>query len=230
MLSDHGEHALAGKIVLKEDCPSWLYEIRMGATTVWELWDGVNEDGSLNRFEMSSFNQFGFASVGNWMHTRLAGISYLEPGYKKSRIAPRLVTRIPEVKASIETVYGKLSCDISCRDYKYIVDIHVPENTTSIISLPEREEFEVGSGFYHYEYETESVFDLPKYNKELTVGDFLKHPIAIKMINEEMPEIMKDIPFRAFCKNVELGNLAGRQPQERLELFDRILVEMNAKG
>ena len=67
VLSQNGLHQLMGDILFKEDCPSWLYEVKLGATTVWELWDGVNEDGSFNLIEMNSLNHYGFATVGDWL-------------------------------------------------------------------------------------------------------------------------------------------------------------------
>jgi len=137
-LSENGAHDVAGEVFLKDDCPSWLYSVKLGATTVWELWDGVNPDGSFNKFEMNSLNQYAYATIGDWMIHDLCGLQMLAPGYKRSKISPRLIMGITELSGSLETVYGTLSCEISCRDHRYIVRLHIPENTTAVVDLPGR--------------------------------------------------------------------------------------------
>ena len=73
-LSAIGRHDTAGTVFLKDDCPSWLYHVKLGATTMWELWDGVNPDGSFNRFEMNSLNHYSYGSIGEWVYHDLLGL------------------------------------------------------------------------------------------------------------------------------------------------------------
>jgi len=177
---------------------------------------------------MNSFNQYSYASIGDWMHTRLGGITHLEPGYKKSRIAPRLIRRVPSVNTSIETVYGKLSCALTCKDGKYAADICVPANTTAVISLPEKEEFEVGSGWYHYEYATDAVFESLKYSKESTVGEIVKTALAKEMLAKEAPQVLVDYMFLSHCRDYELHQIHTYMPQEIEDLFLKIADALNA--
>ena len=79
-LSDNGKHALAGKLLLQEENPGWLYEVKMGATTVWERWNSIMPDGSFNPVNMNSLNHYAYGSIGNWLYTRLCGLRLLEPG------------------------------------------------------------------------------------------------------------------------------------------------------
>lgn len=231
-LSQNGLHDLAGDILFKDDCPSWLYSIRLGATTIWELWDGVNPDGSFNLFEMNSLNQFGFASIGDWLHKELCGITALEPGYKKSRIAPNLVKGITSVNATYETVYGPISCAFSCEKGHICADIHVPENTTAVICLPEREETAVGSGDYHFEYETGLFFETEPYSMDSTLNSLVEQPVAAKMFMDEMPELAQSGFIRSFAgalSIVEIEKTLPRSmvPESALELFKRMIWELN---
>lgn len=155
-LSDNGHHDVAGSLLLKDDYPSWLYAIEMGATTIWERWNSMLKDGSIENNGMNSFNHYAYGSVGDWMYKKLAGIQIAEPGYKKARIAPMPINGITWVDAELKTLYGKLACKWKCEDNKFTVEITIPANTTAVVVLPgKEEELEIGSGSYYFEYETD---------------------------------------------------------------------------
>lgn len=227
-LSKNGAHDIAGSVFLKEDCPSWLYHVKLGATTMWELWDGVNPDGSFNKFEMNSLNHYSYGSIGGWIYHELLGISMLEPGYKKSRIAPRLIKGIPSMKGAIETVYGTIGCEISCMDNRYTVDIIIPENTTAVVGLPECEEEVLGSGRYYYEYETESSYVKDRYDKDSKFGELLEHPVGRQMLDQHAKELMENELFLMFAKDRPVMELAGMLPPEAMQLIDMVLASCNA--
>lgn len=234
VLSRNGLHALAGDILFKEECPSWLYGIRLGATTIWELWDGVNPDGSFNLFEMNSLNQFGFGSIGDWMHKQLCGITALEPGYKKSRIAPRLVKGITSVQGSFESVFGQISCGFSCENGVIRAKIQVPENTTAVIDLPEREPLTVGSGVYEFSYPTKLSFERLRYSEDTTLGELLQNPTAQKMLMEEAPELAQSGFVRFFASGmsiVEIKKTLPRtmMPEYAIILFEKMICILNQK-
>ena len=154
VLSDNGCHELAAKLFLNEDYPSWLYEVKMGATTVWERWNSLRSDGSPGDAGMNSFNHYAYGSIGSWMYQKPGGLCIIEPGYKKSRIAPMPIPGITNVKASVNTVYGRLSCAWKLDNKLFSMDISVPCNTGAVVKLPGRdEEFSAGSGTWHYECE-----------------------------------------------------------------------------
>ena len=154
VLSENGCHALAGKIVLQEDFPSWLYAVNMGATTVWERWNSMNPDRTISDTGMTSFNHYAYGSIGQWLYSRLCGICVGEPGYKTSVIAPKAIAGISWAEASLETGYGKLSCRWERTVGRYYVSITVPVNTDVQLILPgSGEEKRLGSGKYDFEYE-----------------------------------------------------------------------------
>ena len=235
VLSQNGLHQLMGDILFKEDCPSWLYEVKLGATTVWELWDGVNEDGSFNLFEMNSLNQYGFATVGDWLVKELAGLRALAPGYQKSRIAPRLVKGIPEVRASYETPYGKLSVELICRDGQIKAHISIPANTTAEVSLPDRETELLGSGEYDFAYETALSFESEPYSEDSTLGQLLAQPIADSYFSERAPELASSGFIRTFVANmsiVEIKTTMPRSfvPQYAIDLFEEMIALLNRQA
>ncbi|GAA6409496.1 alpha-L-rhamnosidase [Blautia hominis] len=227
VLSENGEHELAGSVFLKTDCPSWLYHVKMGATTMWELWDGVNPDGSFNKFEMNSFNHYSYGSIGNWVYHNLLGITCLEPAYKKSRIAPRMIKGIPMMKGYVETVYGKLSCEITCRSGKYSIDIEIPANTSCIVALPEQEEKTYGSGVYHFEYETESDFEPEAFNMDSKFSELLNHPIGSQLLNEYGKDLLSNGMFMMFAKDRPIVEIMSMLPPEAAPLLNMVVDVCN---
>ena len=155
VLSENGLHALAGKLLLNEDFPSWLYAVNMGATTVWERWNSVRPDGSLDDNGMNSLNHYSYGSVGQWMHEKLCGIRAVEAGYRESVLAPRPIEDLDFAEGALDTIYGRLSCRWKRRkDGKegYHVRVCVPANTRATVILPRTgRQIEVGSGEYSFD-------------------------------------------------------------------------------
>ncbi|MBQ7596952.1 MAG: family 78 glycoside hydrolase catalytic domain [Clostridia bacterium] len=110
-LSMIGEDTLALDLLLRTEYPSWLYAVTMGATTIWERWNGMYPDGHFASAGMNSFNHYAYGSVFSWMFRRLAGLAPVEaaPGYAAIRFAPAPDERIPWVRASLETDYGTVA-------------------------------------------------------------------------------------------------------------------------
>ena len=88
-LTSTGHLDEAYRLLLQRECPSWLYPVTMGATTIWERWDSMLPDGTINPGEMTSFNHYALGAVADWMHRTIGGIAPLEPGYSKVLIAPQ---------------------------------------------------------------------------------------------------------------------------------------------
>ncbi len=154
VLSENGYHDLAGKIVLQEDFPSWLYAVNMGATTVWERWNSMNPDRTISDTGMTSFNHYAYGCVGEWLYGRLCGIRAIAPGYKRSIIEPRPIEGIAWAEASVETVYGTLASRWEREENRYKVYVTIPANTMAQVILPGSSEIhELGSGRYTYQYE-----------------------------------------------------------------------------
>ena len=195
---------------------------------MWELWDGVNPDGSFNRFEMNSLNHYSYGSIGQWVFHDLLGLQLLEPGYHKSRIAPRMILGIPEMRGYIETVYGRLACTISCLDGKYTADIEIPANTTCVVSLPEREEETLGSGCYHYEYPTGASFVLQRYNMDTVFGELLDHPVGGALLKQYAKELVENEMAVMFMRNRSVTEVSAMLPPEIMPLIETVIQQCNA--
>lgn len=111
VLSEYGHADVAYDLFLRRKYPSWLYAVEQGATTIWEHWDGIMEDGSFWSTDMNSFNHYAYGSVADWVYEKAAGIRLLEdaPGFDKVKIQPLTDERLGWLEASIETRNGKIS-------------------------------------------------------------------------------------------------------------------------
>jgi alpha-L-rhamnosidase len=136
----------AYRMLLQQECPSWLYSVRMGATTVWERWDSMLPDGSINPGEMTSFNHYALGAVADWMHRVIGGIAPAEPGYRTVRVAPRPGGGITWARASLETRHGAVRVEWHVTDGELEVEVDVPDGVTAEIDLPDGQRQRVTAG------------------------------------------------------------------------------------
>jgi alpha-L-rhamnosidase len=124
-------------LLLERQCPSWLYPVTMGATTIWERWDSMLPDGSINPGGMTSFNHYALGAVADWMHRVIGGISPAEPGYRTIHIAPRPGGGITWAKTSLITSSGELRVAWELDPAgEMVLDITVPDGLTAVVDLP----------------------------------------------------------------------------------------------
>jgi alpha-L-rhamnosidase len=138
VLSQNGHAKEAYDLLLKDDFPSWLYQIKMGATTVWEHWDGMKPDGSMWSADMNSFNHYAYGAVADWLVRGICGIDTREdaPGYRHSVIAPYVGDEITSAAASYDTVYGICESKWERNGDKVTLHLTIPANTETTIRLP----------------------------------------------------------------------------------------------
>jgi alpha-L-rhamnosidase len=136
VLSDNGYTETAYDLLLQESYPSWLYPVKMGATTIWERWDGEKTDSTFQDPGMNSFNHYAYGAIGDWMYRVSAGIETMGPGYKQIVIQPHPTQKLEYSKASFESSYGTISSGWERKDGKVIVKVRIPVNTTATIILP----------------------------------------------------------------------------------------------
>lgn len=226
-LSENGVHETAVTLFMKEDCPSWLYEVKMGATTMWENWNGIKPDGTMLHPGLNSMNHYAYGSIGDWMYRKIGGINQLEPGYRRFCVKPMLVRGIEESRTSLESPYGEILSEVSCREGKIKIRIKVPVNTTAVICLPERKDkVEVGSGEYIYEYETETSLRELKYTLDSTLGDILNEPEGRRLMEEMAPELMAN-PMIEYARRMTLAEGISAAPEIRA-VYEAVLRALNA--
>ncbi|MDL2327601.1 glycoside hydrolase family 78 protein [Ruminococcaceae bacterium OttesenSCG-928-A11] len=137
-LSENGHTKEAYNLLLKEDYPSWLYQVKMGATTIWEHWDGIKPDGTMWSADMNSFNHYAYGAVGDWLYRVAAGIDTDEdaPGYRHIRIAPHPGGGLTEVDGRLESIYGPVRSHWTAEGETVTLTAEIPPNTTATLLLP----------------------------------------------------------------------------------------------
>lgn len=153
VLCENGRRDVAYQLMFQTKCPSWLYEVEQGATTMWESWGAIGVDGTVSTY---SYNHYAFGCVGDWMYRELGGLKALEPGYKKIGVSPALDCGLSWAKVKEETPYGEASVEWKIEEGKAEVTVQIPANTTAEIALPGREKEVVGSGRYTIVFDIKS--------------------------------------------------------------------------
>ncbi|WP_308197442.1 alpha-L-rhamnosidase C-terminal domain-containing protein [Rathayibacter sp. VKM Ac-2929] len=156
-LSSTGHVRHAYRLLLQTECPSWLYPVTMGATTIWERWDSMLPDGSINPGEMTSFNHYAFGSVADWMHRTIGGLSPLEPGYRRFLIAPQPGGGLDWAETALQTPHGRASVRWDRTGDDLSVRIGVPESTTAVLRLPGANDRELSPGEHRIDVRLPSI-------------------------------------------------------------------------
>ncbi|MDR7187722.1 alpha-L-rhamnosidase [Microbacterium sp. BE35] len=135
-------------LLLQREVPSWLYPVTMGATTIWERWDSMRPDGSVNPGEMTSFNHYAFGAVADWMHRSIGGIAPLDPGYRRILVAPQPGGGLTWAEASLETPHGRAAVRWDA-DPELRLRVEVPAGVEAVLRLPGRADETLASGIHH---------------------------------------------------------------------------------
>jgi alpha-L-rhamnosidase len=171
-LTATGHVDAAYALLMQEECPSWLYPVLRGATTIWERWDAITPEGRVNEdgISMLSFNHYAFGAVADWLHRVVGGLSPAAPGWRALRIAPQPGGGLQWATSRLETPYGLASSSWELTDATVTVRGTVPPNTTAFVRLPgHTEEFEVGSGPHEWtvDFEPPSPVQAPPSLREV---------------------------------------------------------------
>ena len=138
VLTRFGYTDVAYKLLLQQDYPSWLYPVKMGATTIWERWDGQKPDSSFQTPGMNSFNHYAYGAIGDWMYRKMVGLDTYEDGvgYKHIKIQPHVGGGFTNAAASLQTYYGTVSSGWKIDNDKLLLDVEIPANTTATVYMP----------------------------------------------------------------------------------------------
>ena len=138
VLSATGHLETAYALLTQDTYPSWLYPIKMGATTIWERWDGIKPDGSFQSPSMNSFNHYAYGAIGEWMYRVVSGIDIdpNEPGYKHVLIQPHPGDNLSSARAELDGPYGTIVSAWELSGSRHTVSVEVPPNSWATIRLP----------------------------------------------------------------------------------------------
>jgi alpha-L-rhamnosidase len=145
VLSANGQQRVAYDLLLQETFPSWLFPVKMGATTIWERWDGQKPDSTFQDKGMNSFNHYAYGAIGDWLYRVVAGIEIGKPGYKQIVIQPHPDRRLSFATAIYNSAYGEIRSGWKFEGDVLVVNATIPANTSAVIRLPETKIAEVRS-------------------------------------------------------------------------------------
>ena len=188
---------LAWRLFLRREYPSWLYEVDQGATTIWERWNSINPDGSMNKDGMNSLNHYSYGSVAAWMYRHMAGVQPVEdaPGFRRVRIAPRPDKRLAHCRASVCTPHGLCAVEWRWLDaHRLMLEVTVPFGVTAELALPDgsgHTTLHAGRHAYTLEMPPVHPFSMMSGWREL-----LEDPRARAVIETHFPKAIRGIAFQ----------------------------------
>ena len=151
-----GRRDLAYDLLFNRKSPSWLYEVDHGATSIWESWFALDENGAPYVSEMMgmtfsmSLNHYAFGCVDDWMFRTINGINPASPGFREILIQPQPDARLTWAKRTFISEYGPITSDWTCENAEFSLKVEIPCNTHARIILPDGSEHTCGSGRYEF--------------------------------------------------------------------------------
>lgn len=247
-LSQNGMNELAYSLLLHEGYPGWLYSVKHGATTIWERWNSLDENGHYSSTGMNSLNHYSYGAIVGWLYRYVAGLKPKTAGFKEAEISPLPDYRLQSAKATLKTAVGVYKSGWRVTEnFGLAVDVSVPFGGKAYVYLPYAtddayiqkipfvahiEDTEKGkvcvltAGEYHIEYETTKPMR-KYYSVDSKIGEIIADAKAAAVLNQAipmfamLPESIYGMTFR------ELAALKPQAiPNERLEMLNQVLMKL----
>lgn len=228
-LCDAGEYEAAYRLLMQRTCPSWLYPVTMGATTIWERWDSMLPNGDINPGEMTSFNHYALGAVADWLHRTVAGLAPAEPGYRRIEIRPVPGGGLTYARARHVTPYGEAASSWRIESGTITVEVEVPASTSALVYLPGKDEaaVEVGSGRYTWSYPYEMPAEVrPTLTIDSTLGELIDDAAAYEAVMNVITEYNREFAHRIDGQtSLPLRHAIGQNPNAHVleERVQRVL-------
>ena len=188
VLAENGMEDLAAYFLFQKGFPGWMHCVDLGATTIWERWNSVLDDGSISGTGMNSLNHYSYGSVMEYVYRDLAGIQGLTPGYTRVRFAPQPNWRLQELEVAYDSasgVYG--SCWRINADGTLTVRFEVPFGCSAQAVLPGCDDTVVlEAGVFEKTYRPEKDYRL-KYSMATRLDELRDDPEAVALLREDLP-------------------------------------------
>lgn len=190
VLADNGLQEEAFYFLLQHGYPGWMHCVDLGATTIWERWNSVLDDGHLSGTMMNSLNHYAYGAVVEFLYRNVASLRALEPGFKKVEFSPLVNAKLHYANASYRCAYGTWETAWEIEDDGRVkASIQVPFGCTAVVGLPfypEKEIGEVGPGYHVWEYQpTENLRS--RYSRQTMFKDMMKDEEAMQIIERVSP-------------------------------------------
>lgn len=246
VLTENGFEKLAYELLLNEEYPGWLREVKLGATTVWERWNSLLDDGTISGISMNSMNHYAYGSILEWMFRYVAGINTIEesPGLRRMAFMPVLNWEIRKAEAAYDSPAGRYESRWELEDPSHVtLSVTVPFGCEAELKLPmarsevyenwENPMFEdVREGMCHltagtYTVRYETMETLKKcYTIDTPIRELFANPKLVKKLEGMLslvaiPEQYQCCSLREVSKKFE-----GRITEEQMKKIERILEEI----
>ena len=193
VLAQNGMEDIASYILFQEAFPGWMHCINLGATTIWERWNSVLDDGSISGTGMNSLNHYSYGSVMEYVYRYMAGIKEEQPGFKKVQFAPQLNNKLKFIEYSYDSVSGRYSSAWKINDDGTVtVRLHVPFGCSATVLLPDaaddkyRSAIELVPGEHEFTYKTNRDYR-KAYTMDSRLEEMQEDPRVIKILEQELP-------------------------------------------
>ncbi|WP_230594671.1 alpha-L-rhamnosidase [Rhodococcoides fascians] len=225
-LSSTGHTVEAYAMLMETGCPSFLYPVTMGATTIWERWDSIRPDGTINPSGMTSLNHYALGAIASWLHRVVGGIQLIEPGYRRVRIAPQPGGGLTSASTRHRTGYGDIAVSWTIDASTVCVDVSVPIGVDAEVTLPLHPggtRIVVGSGDHSWQYER--PVEAPAHTMSTSLNELAADPIVWQRITEVFGKHLPGIPIdgsdpraASMSLNVLLDHIPGASEELRADL------------
>ncbi|MDL2319462.1 family 78 glycoside hydrolase catalytic domain, partial [Eubacteriales bacterium OttesenSCG-928-A19] len=211
-LSKAGLNDLAYSLLLREAYPGWLYEVDMGATTVWERWNSVMPDGHLSDTGMNSLNHYAYGAVMEWVFRDVAGLNPVEeaPGFRRALLRPRPDARLPHVSLRYEAAVGSYLSEWTVDGRAFTWQVEVPFGATALAVFPGADPdmlsqvypslrfvqhadgpaAELSAGTYAFAYE--AVRPFLTYGMDTPLGQLMDDAPTAALLAKETPGLLRE--------------------------------------
>jgi alpha-L-rhamnosidase len=235
-LESTGHLDAAARLLTETRNPSWLYPVTMGATTVWERWDSMLEDGTINPGEMTSFNHYALGAVADWLHRSVAGLAPAEPGYRTVRIAPRPIEQLEDAEARLDGPYGRVRAAWRRDGDSIVVEATVPANTSAEVVLPGSDEvITVGSGEHSWDVPAPArkaapgPIDAAATSLAQLIDDRVAYDAVLKAVAESAPDDAEQFPRGGrWSAGTTVQNALQHTPPVVRAAAEKAIAELNA--
>ncbi len=187
VLSATGSNDIAYKLLLQDDFPSWLYEVKMGATTIWERWNSILPDGSISDTGMNSLNHYSYGAIVEWLYRDVCGIEPLEdaPGFRRFRLAPKPDRSLGFARAVFHSPAGAIESEWAYAGDTLEYRFRVPFGATALLCLEGEADTELAQGEHTF---TRSVPQV-RLNLDTPIREILADPKAKQALTQTLPEL-----------------------------------------
>ncbi|MFD4323609.1 glycoside hydrolase family 78 protein [Nocardioides sp. NPDC058538] len=232
-LSITGHIDTAYRLLLEEECPSFLYPVKMGATTIWERWDSVLPDGTVNATGMTSLNHYALGAVADWLHRVVGGLARIEPGYERVRIAPKPGGGLTWARAAHDTVRGRIEVSWKIEGGEVSLEVTVPSGVEAEIVLPlksDNAEHTAGEGSHSWRYPAPAGYGATaQVTMDSPIRDLTKDWRVWGAVSEVLQRYFPGLPLdpsapeaAAMSLNAVLQYVPGVSPELENDLADAL--------